>query len=339
MHACIGRRPPLLSVVTAFLVALAALGWAGAGLAAAAGDDAYPTKPVRIIVPFPAGGTTDVLARLVGERLTKALGQMFVVENKSGAGGNIGAAFVAKSAPDGYTLLMGSPGTQSVNVHLFAQPGYDGIKDFAPISLVAKVPNFLVVHPSLPVRTLPEFIAYAKAHPGLRYGHTSVGGSKHLAGELLRLNAGIDIVQVPYKGSAPLITDLVGGHVMVGFDDMLTSLPHVTTGKLRAIAITGPARWPTAPDVPRVAELGGALADYEVTAWYGLLAPAATPPRIVKRLTDEVRKILADTELRQRLFSQGVEPVGNTAEAYRDFILKEHQRWGEVIRKAGIQGN
>lgn len=298
---------------------------------------AYPTKPVRIVVPFPAGGATDIIARLIAQKLADALGQPFVVENRPGAGGNIGAAFVAKAAPDGYTLLMGSPGTQSVNAHLYANPGYDGLKDFAPVSLAVKAPNLLVVHPSLPVRSMAQFLEYARKNPGLRYGHTSVGGTKHLAGELLRLKAGIDIVQVTYRGSAPMMVDLVGGHLQVAFDDLITSLPHVNSGAVVALAITGQSRWPTVPDVPRVSELGGVFADYDVTAWYGLLAPANTPAPIVARLSAIVAAALNERELRDSLYAKGVEPMGTTPEAFREFIQLEHNRWGDVIGRAGIR--
>ena len=298
---------------------------------------AYPSKPVRIVVPFPAGGATDIIARLIAQKLADALGQSFVVENRPGAGGNIGATFVAKAAPDGYTLLMGSPGTQSVNAHLYVSPGYDGIKDFQPISLAVKAPNLLVAHPSLPVRSLPQFIEYAKKNPGLRYGHTSVGGTKHLAGELLRLKADIDIVPVTYRGSAPMLVDLVGGHLQVAFDDLITSLPHVTSNSLNALAITGQSRWPSVPDVPRVSELGGVFADYDVTAWYGLLAPANTPAPIVAKLSAIVAAALKERELRDSLFAKGVEPMGTNPEVYRDFIQSEYVRWGEVITRAGIK--
>jgi tripartite-type tricarboxylate transporter receptor subunit TctC len=317
--------------------------WGGgmlAGLAKAVpagAQEAYPTKPVRIVVPFPAGGATDIIARLIAQKLSEALGQPFIVDNRPGAGGNIGAAIVAQSPPDGYTLLMGSPGTQAVNAHLYDKPGYDGIKDFEPISLVVKAPNLLVVHPSFPAKTLAELIAYAKKNPGLTYGHTSNGGTKHLAGELLRLKADIDIVPVAYKGSAPMMTDVIGGHLPVAFDDLITSLQHVQNGSLRALAITGTTRWPSVPDVPRVMELGGKFADYDVTAWYGLLAPAKTPVAIVDKLSAIIVDALKDKALRDDLYAKGVEPIGSSPQAYADFIAQEYKRWGEVIRRSGIK--
>jgi tripartite-type tricarboxylate transporter receptor subunit TctC len=324
-----GRR----RVVSAGAGLLAAVAGAGPAVAQAG----YPNKPVKIIVPFPAGGATDILARLIAQRLQDALGQPFVVDNKPGAGGNIGAALVAQSAPDGYTLLMGSPGTHAVNAHLYDKPGYDGIKDFEPVSLVVKAPNLLVVHPSFPPRTLVEFIDYAKKNPGLNYGHTSNGGTKHLAGELLRLKADINLVAVAYKGSAPMMTDLTGGHLKIAFDDLITSQQHVTNGSLRALAITGRTRWPTVPDVPRVMELGGVFADYDVTAWYGLLAPAKTPMEIVDKLNKIVAGALKDKTLRDELFAKGVEPVGSSPAEFKTFIAEEYVRWGDVVKRAGIK--
>jgi len=325
------RRRRLLA--TAGGGAMAAL--APVGAARAQAD--YPVRPVRIIVPFPAGGATDILGRLVGQKLTEALGQQFIVENKPGAGGNIGAALAAQSAPDGYTLFMGSPGTHAVNAHLYDKPGYDGIKDFDPISLIVKAPNLLVVHASFPASTLVEFIDYARKNPGLTYGHTSNGGTKHLAGELLRLKAGIDIVPVAYKGSAPMMADLIGGHLKVAFDDLITSLQHVTNKSIRALAITGESRWPSVPDVPRVSELGGVFADYDVTAWYGLLAPARTPTAIIDKVNAVVAGALQDKALRDDLYAKGVEPIGSSPKQFQDFIAAEYQRWGDVVRRAGIK--
>jgi tripartite-type tricarboxylate transporter receptor subunit TctC len=311
-----------------------------AGLAVvrpAGAQAAYPAKPVKIIVPFPAGGATDILARLIGQKLSDALGQPFIVDSKPGAGGNIGAALVAQAAPDGYTLLMGAPGIHAVNAHLYDKPGYDGIKDFEPISLVVKAPNLLVVHASFPVRTLVEFIDYARKNPGLTYGHTSNGGTKHLAGELLRLKADINIIPVAYKGGAPMMTDLLGGHLQVAFDDLMTSLQYVNNGSIRALAITGESRWPSVPDVPRVMELGGVFADYDVTAWYGLVAPAKTPAAIVDKLSGIIGTALKEKTLRDELFAKGVEPIGSSPQEFRVFIAEEYKRWGDVVKRAGIK--
>jgi len=319
----------------------AAIVWAACILAlvfasgASAQDDAYPTHPVTIVVPFPAGGSADLNARTVAERLSTALGQPFIVENKAGASGNVGTAYAAKATPDGYTLLMSNSGALTVNPHIFDTVGYDPLKDFAPISLGMKIANLLLVHPSLGVRTLPELIAYVKAHPGTFYGHSS--GSKQLSGEAFRLKAGLDMPPVAYKGAAPMMNDLLSGQIKIGFDEVLTSMQQIRAGKLIAIATTGSTRWPALPDVPTIAELGGSLADYEVTGWFGLLAPAGTPPRIVNRLGDVLQKAFADKDFRQRIYDQGSEPVGSSPQVFKVFIAAEYQRWGELIRAAGIK--
>jgi tripartite-type tricarboxylate transporter receptor subunit TctC len=317
----------------ACVAGLLGLAWMVAALAQSA--DVYPTRPVTIVVPFPAGGSADLNARTVAERLSTALGQPFIVENKAGAGGNVGTAFAAKAAPDGYTLLMSNSGALTVNPHLFDKVGYDPLKDFVPISLSVKISNLLLVHPELPVRTLPELLAYVKAKPGLFYGHSS--GSKQLSGEAFRLQAGIDMPPVAYKGSAPMMADLLGGQIKVGFDEVLTSMPYIKTGKLYPIATTGSARWPALPDVPTIAELGGPLAGYEVTGWFGLLAPAGTPAPIVDRLSGVLQKAFADKAFRQRIYDQGSEPVGSTPEEFKVFIAAEYHRWGELIRAVGIK--
>jgi tripartite-type tricarboxylate transporter receptor subunit TctC len=311
------------------------LGLAWAVAASAQGADAYPTRPVTIVVPFPAGGSADLNARTVAERLSAALGQPFIVENKAGASGSVGTAFVAKAPADGYTLLMSNSGALTVNPHLFGAVGYDSLKDFEPISLAVKISNLLLVHPDLPVRTLPELIAYAKTNPGLYYGHSS--GSKQLSGEVFRAKAGIDMPPVAYKGSAPMMADLLGGHIKVGFDEVLTSMPYIQAGKLYPIATTGAVRWPALPNVPPIAELGGDLAGYEVTGWFGLLAPAGTPTRIINRLSEVLQKAFADEDFRKRVYDQGSEPIGSDAAAFKVFIAAEYSRWGELIRAVGIK--
>ena len=298
-------------------------------------SDAYPTRPVTIVVPFPAGGSADLNARTVAERLSSALGQPFIVENKAGAGGSVGTAFAAKAPADGYTLLMSNSGALTVNPHLFGQVGYDALKDFVPISLSVKISNLLLVHPDLPVRTLPELMAYVKAKPGTFYGHSS--GSKQLSGEVFRAKAGIDMPPVAYKGSAPMMTDLLSGHIKIGFDEVLTSMPYIKSGKLYPIATTGSVRWPTLPDVPPIAELGGGLAGYEVTGWFGLLAPAGTPPRIVNRLSEVLQKAFADKNFRQQIYDKGSEPIGSSSEEFKVFITAEYHRWGDLIRTVGIK--
>jgi tripartite-type tricarboxylate transporter receptor subunit TctC len=318
-----------LSVATCFLSAM----WTYAALAQTA--DTYPARPVVIVVPFPAGGSADLNARTVAERLSVAFGQPFIVENKAGGSGNVGTAYAAKAAPDGYTLLMSNSGALTVNPHLFDNVGYDPLKDFAPISLGMKIANLLLVHPSLPVRSLPELIAFVKAHPGTFYGHSS--GSKQLSGEAFRLKADLDMPPVAYKGAAPMMADLLGGQIKVGYDEVLTSMAYLKSGKLIALATTGAQRWPALPDVPTIAELGGPLADYEVTGWFGLLAPAGVPPKIVGRLSDVLQKAFADKAFRQRIYDQGSEPIGNSPDEFKAFIAAEYQRWGELIRVAGIK--
>jgi tripartite-type tricarboxylate transporter receptor subunit TctC len=328
-----------VNVMTSFRAAFAAaaclLGLVWAFGAAAQSADAYPSRPVTIIVPFPAGGSADLNARTVAERLSAALGQPFIVENKAGASGNVGTAVASKATPDGYTLLMSNSGALTVNPHLFPQVGYDPLKDFAPISLGMKISNLLLVHPSLPVRTLPELVAYVKANPGTFYAHSS--GSKQLSGEAFRLKAGLDMPPVAYKGAAPMMTDLLSGQVKIGFDEVLTSMQQIKAGRIIPIATTGAVRWPALPEVPTISELGGPLADYEVTGWFGLLAPAGTPPAIVNKLSETLQKAFADKAFRERIYAQGSEPIGNSPEAFKAFIAAEYQRWGELIRAAGIK--
>lgn len=312
-------------------VSVIAFAWTSASSA----QSDYPARPVTIVVPFPAGGSADLNARTVAERLSAALGQTFIVENKAGASGNVGTAYAAKAVPDGYTLLMSNSGALTVNPHLFDNVGYDALKDFAPVSLGMKISNLLLVHPDLPVRTLPEFMNYITAKPGTFYGHSS--GSKQLSGEAFRLKAGIDMPPVAYKGSAPMMADLLGGTIKIGFDEVLTSMPYVQARRLYPIATTGSSRWPTLPDVPPIAELGGGLADYEVTGWFGLLAPTGTPPAIVNRLSEVLQKAFADKEFRQRIYDRGSEPIGSSPEQFKTFIAAEYKRWGELIRAAGIK--
>jgi len=230
---------------------------------------------------------------------------------------------------------MSNSGALAVSPHIFGNVGYDPLKDFVPISLSVKISNLLLVHPDLPVRTLPEFIAYVKAKPGTFYGHSS--GSKQLSGEVFRAKAGIDMPPVAYKGSAPMMADLLSGQIKIGFDEVLTAMPSIQAGKLYPIATTGSVRWPTLPSVPPIAELGGDLTGYEVTGWFGLLAPAGTPPAIVNRLSDVLQKAFADKDFRQRIYDKGSEPVGSSSEEFRVFITAEYDRWGELIRTLGIK--
>ena len=293
----------------------------------------WPARPVRIVVPFPPGGTVDILGRLTASWLQEATGQSFVVENRSGAGGNIGAQAVSRATPDGYTLLMGSPGTQAINAHLYPNPGYDGIADFAPISLVAELPNLLVAHPSLGLKTIPDLIARAKAER-LAYGETSIGGSTHLSAELFRLQAGIEGEHITYRGSAPMLGDLLPGRIAWGVDNLPSILPHVRSGALTALGVTSKARWSGAPDIPAIAE---SLPGYEVTAWFGLLAPRGTPPEVISAANAALQRMLATPTAAQRLAEMGATPIPGTPEAYGAHIAAEHAKWGEVIRRAGIR--
>lgn len=295
--------------------------------------EAWPSRPVRIIVPFPPGGTVDILGRLTANWLQEATGGNFVVENRSGAGGNIGAQAAARAAPDGTTLLMGSPGTQAINAHLYPNPGYDGIADFAPISLVAELPNLLAAHPSLGLRTIPDLIARAKAER-LAYGETSIGGSTHLSAELFRLQAGIEGEHITYRGSAPMLGDLLPGRIAWGVDNLPSILPHIRSGALTALGVTSRARWSGAPDIPAIAE---SLPGYEVTAWFGLLAPRGTPDEAIAAANAALRRMLATPAAAQRLAELGAMPIPGTPEAYRAHIAAEYAKWGEVIRRAGIR--
>lgn len=301
---------------------------------ATADAETYPSKPIKIVVPFPPGGTTDVLARAIGQEFTKSWGQQVIVDNKPGAGGNIGSDAVAKSAPDGYTLLMGTVGTHGINVSLYKKMPYDAVKDFAPIAHVANVPNLLAVHPSVPVKSVKELITYAKANPGkLTFASAGNGTSIHLSGEMFKALAGVDMQHIPYKGSAPAVADLLGGQVNMMFDNMPSVLPHVKAEKLRAIAVTTAKRSPALPDVPTIVESG--VAGYESTSWFGLFAPAGTPKEIVAKLNKEVARILALPEFKERLSGQGAEPIGGTPEQFAAHINAEIKKWEGVVKSSG----
>jgi tripartite-type tricarboxylate transporter receptor subunit TctC len=296
----------------------------------------YPTKPIRLVVPFAAGGATDVLARLVGERLTASLGQQVVVDNRPGAGGNIGSDLVARAEPDGYTILMGAVGTHAINPSLYPKMPYDPVKDFAPVTLVASVPNVLVVNPEVPANSVQELIDLAKAKPGeLNFASSGNGTSIHLSGELFKAMTGTDIVHVPYKGSGPAVTDLLGGQVQMMFDNMPSSLPHVKAGKLRALGVTSAKRSPALPEVPTIAEAG--VPGYDATSWFGILAPAGTPEPVVTRLQGAIVQALGEPEMRQRMADLGAEPVGDTPAEFGQFIAAEIAKWAKVVNDAGVK--
>jgi len=302
----------------------------------AAHADSYPTKPIRLIVPYPAGGTTDILARLFAMQLGARLKQTVVVENRGGASGAIGSVEVARAAPDGYTLLMASSSTHGINSAVYKKLPYDAVKDFAPVTMVASTPNIIVVNNSVPVKNLQELIALAKAEPGkLNFGSTSLGGSPHMSAELLKMMTGIDMVHVPYKGAAPMLSDLLGGQIQIGFDNLPSTINFVRTGKVRAIAVTTPQRWPGAPDIPTVAERG--LPGYDVSGWFGLLAPAGTPKAILETLQQNVAAAEKDPEVAKHMLELGAQPIGNSPEAFAAQIKLDVEKWKKVVQATGVK--
>jgi len=307
-----------------------------AGLTAAAAAQSYPVKPVRLVVPFTPGGSTDILARLIGQKLGEAFGQQVIIDNRPGAGGNIGVELVARAAPDGYTLVMGHIGTFGVNPTLYAKLPYDPIKDFQPITLFAKVPNMMAVNPSLPAKSVQELIALAKAKPGaLNYGSGGNGSAAHLASEYFKLMTKTDMQHIPYKGTAPAITDLIAGQLSLAITGVPPLLPHVKAGKLRALGVATAQRLPLLPELPTIAESG--VPGYEATQWYGVLVPALTPRDTVARLHAEIVKALQRPEVRERLAAEAAEPVGNTPEQFQAFIKAEIARWAPVVKASGAR--
>ncbi len=300
--------------------------------------DAYPAKPITVIVPFAAGGTTDILARVIGQALNKELHQPVIVDNRAGAGGNIGAALAAKAAVDGYTLFMGTVGTHAINQSLYKKLPYDPIKDFAPLTRVAMVPNLLVANPGKPYKTVKELIAYAKANPGkVNFGSSGSGSSIHLSGELFNALAKVQMVHVPYKGSAPAVSDLLGGQIDIMFDNMPSAIQHVRAGKLRPLAVTTARRSPELPDVPTIAEAG--VPGYEATSWFGLFAPAGTPAPVVAKLNGALVKVLAEPEVKKKLAEQGAEPYSEKPEQFAEFIRKETAKWSKVVKDSGASAD
>ena len=295
----------------------------------------FPSKPVRIIVPFAAGGVADLLPRLVGQKVSEKWGQPVVVENKVGASGNIGMAEVARAAPDGYTIGLAPTGNLTVNQFLFKLP-FDAAKDLAPITVLATSPNVLAVHPSVPAKSFRELIAYAKSNPGvLNFASPGEGSGAHLAGELLNLEAGIRMTHVPYKGLAPAVNDLLGGQVQVMFAGISTVLQHVKSGKLVAIAIASPKRSSQLPDLPTVAESG--IPGFDVTSWYGLVTRAGTPAEVIDRIYRDAVEALGSDEVRSKLSGLGLEPLGNSPAEFERMIADESRKWGDIVRRAGIK--
>ncbi len=318
------------------------LGLAGlAGAPQLAAQTAWPSRPVRILVPFPPGGTTDILARAIAPELSKALGQSVVVDNRPGAGGNLGADLVAKSAPDGYTLLMGTVGTHGINKSLYARLPYDPQKDFAPITLVAGVPNVMVMNAerakALGIASVPDFIRYAKAHPGqFNMASSGNGTSIHLAGELFKSMAGVFMTHIPYSGSGPAMMGMLSGNVDVMFDNLPSAMPQIRSGKLKAFAVTSAQRSGAMPDLPTVEEAAG-LKGFDASSWFGLLAPAGTPAEVVNRLQRETAKALSTPAIKEKLLAQGAIPSGNTPAEFARVIDAEIRKWAPVVKASGAK--
>ena len=323
------RRRSLQAIAAA---SIAALGVLASPVTQAQGG--FPNKPITIIVPFSAGGTTDILARIMSQGLTAELGQPVVVDNKPGAGGNIGAALAAKAQADGYTLFMGTVGTHAINQTLYKKLPYDPVQDFVPLTRVATVPNLLVANPSQPFKTVKELIAYAKANPGkVTYGSPGAGASPHVSGELFRSMTGTDLLHVPYKGSAPAMTDLLGNQIAIMFDNLPSAIQHVRSGKLRPIAITTAKRSPELPDVPTIAEAG--VPGYEATSWFGLWAPAKTPADVQAKLYAAIVKVLKDPAVVKKITDQGGDVAIDTQAGFAAYIKAESAKWGKVVKDSG----
>ncbi|ABF10851.1 tripartite tricarboxylate transporter substrate binding protein [Cupriavidus metallidurans] len=318
--------------VVAMLAATASL----AAIPAAQANDAYPSKPIRMVVGFPSGGAPDILARIFSEKIS--LGQPVVVDNKPGAGGNIGAETVARSAPDGYTLALGTVGTHSINGALYSKMPYDMVKDFTPVILLASTPNVLVVHPSVPAKNVQELIALAKAKPGqLTFGTPGIGTSLHVAGELFNTMAGTKIEHVPYKGRAMAIPDLLGGHITMMFDNLPSALPVVKEGKLRALGVTSAQRSTSAPDIPTIAEQG--LPGYEATSWFAVFVPAHTPKEIVAKLNAEMNRIFTLPDVQTKLKTLGLDPILGTPEKLAEYQRSEIAKWAKVVKDSGAKAD
>jgi tripartite-type tricarboxylate transporter receptor subunit TctC len=320
------RRARALIAIAA--TAAASLAWA----------DAYPSKPVKVIVPFAAGGATDIIGRFVADRLGRELGQTFVVDNRAGANGAIGAEAVARSPADGYSLLVVTAGTHAINKSLYKSLPYDPVKDFTHVALVANAPNAVVVHPSVPAKTIPELIAYAKQNPGkLYFGSAGSGSTLHLSGELFNTMAGVELVHVPYKGGSAAIVDLLGGRIQMMFDSISPALPNIQAGRTRVLAVTGSKRTSILPDVPTVAEAG--LPGYVATAWFGIVGPANMPPDVTKKLNAAINKIIATDEARAQLTKLGGEPFIASPEEFRAHVQTEVAKWAKVVEASGAKAD
>jgi len=310
----------------------------GVLFAAVASAQSYPSKPIRFVVPYPPGGPLDTVARLLGQKVSESVKQPVVVDNKPGAGGNIGADTVAKSPPDGYTILMGAVATHAINPTLYASIPYDPIKDFQPVTQLASTPNVLIVNNSVPATNVREFIAYAKANPGkLNFGSGSTGSAGHLAGELFKAMAGVDMIHVPYKGAAPAMQDLIGGQVQLMFDNFASANTQVKAGKVKALAVTTATRSTLAPALPTIGE--SRLPGFDINTWFGIFVPAGTPRDVVDRLHAEFTRALAMPDIRERLVNLGAEPVGNRPEEFAAYIKSEGEKYARVIRASGAKAD
>ena len=324
-----------MSTRSRFFLALAAavVALAGAGTASA---QAFPTKPVRLVVPQTPGGASDALARIVGQKLSERWGQPVVVENKAGAGGNVGTDLVAKSPADGYTLLMSYVGTQAINGSLYKSLPYDPYKDFATVATVATVPFALVVNQNFPPRTMTELVAYARAHPGqVNFGSAGNGSLNQLLGEMVNMNQGIKLVHVPYKGAAGALTDTIAGQIQMTFSSLPSVAGHIRADKLRALAVTGARRSPAFPNVPTLGEAG--LAGFDLSPWFGLLAPAGTPEAVVRKINADVAEVLRDKELLEKFAAAGADPYVTAPEQFARVLLDDIQKWSQVVRASGAK--
>jgi tripartite-type tricarboxylate transporter receptor subunit TctC len=296
--------------------------------------DEYPSKPIRLIVPFAPGGGTDIIARIFAADMSEALREAMVIDNRGGAGSTLGTGLAAQAPADGYTLLLGNI-SLAFNAALYRELSFDALKDLAPVSLVAVQPNIMVINPGVPAKSLKEFVELARAQPGrLAYASAGTGSGTHLAAELLKMELGIDMLHVPYKGTGPALNDLLGGQVQMMLSTFASALPFVKSGRLRALGVTGAKRSDAAPDVPTLIEAG--VADFEYATWYGLLAPAATPRKTIARLNDATRRVLSTSQIKQKFEAIGIDPLGNTPEQFNEYLKSETRKWGKVVHAAGI---
>ena len=330
------RRSPTLFRPIGAAAALACALLLGAAPAHDAAAQAFPSKPVKLVIPFPPGGSLDNVGRLIAQKLSEAWGQQVVIENKPGAGRNIGADAVAKSPADGYTVVMGALSTHAVNPSLYAKMPYDAAKDFAPISLVAITPNVLIVNAAMPVTTVKELVAYAKAHPGkTNFGSGSNGSAGHLAGELFKIETGTDVAHIPYKGGAPALQALLAGDTQFMFDNLANAMAQVKGGKVRAIAVTTKDRSKLAPELPTMAEAG--LPGFDISTWFGLLAPAGTPPEVIAKWNADVVKVLNAPDVREKMLAQGAEPAPTTPAEFAAFIARERDKYARIVKASGAK--